>query len=104
MDKCGTLPIAVYSNEARQDQSTAPLVFEEESQPLSLTSTSEAHSERTSNVDFSDQVSDAESSYETDSEAECTANEHANEIFFTHISLNMTRSGRRVKAVSRLDL
>ena len=55
-------------------------------------------------MDFSDQVSDAESSYETDSEAECTEQEHANEIFFTHISLNMTRSGRRVKAVSRLDL
>ena len=95
MDKCGTLPIAVYTNEARQDQSTAPLVFEEESQP---------YSERSSNVDFSDQVSDAESSYETDSEAECTEQEHANEIFFTHISLNMTRSGRRVKAVSRLNL
>ena len=86
MDKCGALPIAVYTNEARQDQSTVPLVFEEESQPLSLTSTSEAYSERSSNVDFSDQVSDAESSYETDSEAECTEQEHANEIFFTHIS------------------
>ena len=96
MDKCGTLSIAVYTNVTWHYQSTAPLVFQEEIQPLISLS-------RTLCEDFSDQVSDVESCNETDSEAECSEKKNDND-FFTHMSPKMTRSGRRVKAVSKLDL
>ena len=97
MDKCSTLPIAVYTNETRQDQSTDVLIFQEESQALvSVTKPSSEH--------LSEQFSDYASSYETDSEDKYSETENDYEIVFTHMPLHTTRSGRHVKAVSRLDL
>lgn len=98
IDKCGTLPIAVYTNEARQDQSTVPLIFQEGRQSLAS-----AIEVANSPEQISESLSD-ETSYETDSEDECSEKENDHEIVFTHMPSHVTRSGRCVKAVSRLDL
>ena len=50
------------------------------------------------------QLSDYASSYETDSADEYSETEKDYEIVFTHMPSHTTRSGRHVKAVSRLDL